>query len=132
MAETAPFTIEQFYRFMSQGKLMAAQCMECGKIMLPPRPVCDKCFSDKLQWKELTPKGRLETYTVIHVAPPKFQPLTPYTVGIVRLEEGIRLPGMIKGVELENLHVGLELEIAFDSSLPSEWPAWPKYYFKPA
>jgi len=129
--ETAPFTIEQFYKFMSQGKLMAARCTECDNLMLPPRPMCDKCFSDKLEWRQLTPKGKLETYTVIHVAPTQFQSLAPYAVGIMKLEEGVKLPGMIKDVTPEKLRVSMELEIEFDSSLPSEWPMWPKYYFRP-
>jgi len=129
--ENSPFTIEQFYKFMSQGKLMMAQCTECGNFMLPPKPICDKCFSDKLEWKKLTPKGELETYTIIHVAPPQFQFMAPYAVGIVKFKEGVKLPGMIKGVEFEKLQIGMELKIEFDSSLPSEWPMWPKYYFKP-
>jgi hypothetical protein len=131
MAETTSFTIEQFYKFIENGKLMSVRCTECGKVMLPPKPICDECLSDKLEWKQLAPRGKLETYTVIHVAPTQFQSLAPYAVGIVKLQDGLKLPGIIKNVAFEDLRIGMELEIEFDATLPSKWPIWPRYYFKP-
>ncbi|RLI21227.1 hypothetical protein DRO54_04310 [Candidatus Bathyarchaeota archaeon] len=134
MSESLQFTIEQFYKFMSQGKLMGAKCQSCGKIMLPPRPICTRCYSEKLEWIELNKRGRLLTYTIIHVAPPQFQHLVPYAVGIIELEKGLKLPGMIKGIDYEKLKIGMELEIEVEPPAEGQeqkWPAWPKYYFKP-
>ena len=131
MAETHPFTIEQFYRFASQKRLMAARCSKCGNLLLPPRPMCTKCLSTDLKWVELEKRGKLLTYTVIHVAPTQFQSMVPYTVGIVKLKDGLKLPGMIRGVEPQEIEVGMELEADFDTTLPSEWPTWPRYFFRP-
>jgi len=127
-----PFTIEQFYRFLSEKKLMAAQCSECGTKFLPPRPVCTKCYSKNIVWVNLKPRGRLVTYTIIHVASPRFQPLVPYAYGIVELEDGLRLSGMIREVEHENIKIGMELEVAFEAVATDDWPRWPAYYFKPS
>ena len=117
-----PFTIEQFYKFISEGRVAATQCMECGAKFLPPRPICTKCYSKKLRWIYLEPKGKLVTYTVIYVAPPRFQHLTPYAYGIIEFERGLRLPGIIRMVDSEDLKVGMELEMVFDSSPSNEWP----------
>lgn len=132
MAETFPFTIEQFYKFVSERKLMAAKCKKCGTILLPPRPMCTKCFSSDLEWVELKNKGKLLTYTVIHVSSKQFESLIPYAVGIVKLEDGPKLPGMIQDVEPEKISVGMSLEVDFDTTIPSEWPTWPRYFFKPS
>jgi uncharacterized OB-fold protein len=132
MSNQAPFTIEQFYKFIAQGKLMAGKCQQCGKIHLPPRPLCDKCFHQQFTWITVPSKGKLLTYTVIHVAPLQFQDMAPYAVGIVQLENGAKLPGMITGVTQEQLHIGMDLTIAFnvcDNAQP--WPQWPRYCFKP-
>ena len=136
-AEAEPFTIEQFYRFMNEGKLMGAKCIKCGKIMLPPRPICIQCYSENLEWIKLENKGKLLTYTIIHVAPPQFQHLVPYAVGIIELEKGLKLPGMIKGIDFDKIKIGMELKIEVEpitkeETEGQEWPAWPKYYFKPA
>jgi len=133
MSEQAPFTIEQFYKHISQGKLMGGKCKKCGKIHLPPRPLCDKCFSKEFEWTQIQPKGKLVTYTIIHVAPPQFQQMTPYAVGIIQLENDLKIPGMIKEVAPEQIKIGMELTIAFETSTTtSQWPQWPRYYFKPA
>jgi uncharacterized protein len=132
MSTHEPFTIEQFYKFLSQGKLMAGKCQNCGKIHLPPRPLCDNCYSQKFEWLEVSGKGKLLTYTVIHVAPQQFQNLTPYAVGIIELENGLKIPGMIQGTEQDKLKVGMELTLDFGTcNAPQQWPQWPRYCFKP-
>jgi len=130
LAETKPFNIEGFYKFVSEGKLMAAKCSKCGTMLLPPRPLCTKCFSTDFEWVKLSGRGELLSYTVIHISPPQFESMAPYTVGIVKLEEGLRLPGMIRGVEPEKIRVGMALTVDFDTSLPSQWPMWPRYFFR--
>ncbi len=132
MSTNEPFTIEQFYKSLQQHKLIAAKCLKCGKTHLPPRPVCDNCLSQEFEWVNLTGEGRLLTYTVIHVAPQQFEALVPYAVGIVQLEEGLKIPGMINGVTHEQLKIGMHLKLDFGScSTQQHWPKWPRYCFRP-
>ena len=132
MSTQPPFTIEQFYKFMQQGKLMAGKCLRCGKIHLPPRPLCDNCFSQEFEWVEAPEKGKLLTYTIIHIAPTQFQALAPYAVGIVQLENGLKIPGMIQGAPQDQLKVGMALTIDFGTCNTTQaWPQWPRYCFKP-
>ncbi|MCX8151285.1 MAG: Zn-ribbon domain-containing OB-fold protein [Candidatus Bathyarchaeota archaeon] len=131
MSTTSAFTIEQFYRFLEQRKLMAGKCLTCGKIHLPPRPLCDSCYGQIFEWVELSGKGKLLTYTIIHVAPSQFQTMAPYTVGIVQLEKGLKLLGLISDVPLEQLKVGMDLTIDFVACrLDKTWPQWQRYCFK--
>jgi len=130
-AQQAPFTIEQFQRFLLEEKIMAAKCKKCGSTFIPPRPVCTNCYSKELSWVQLKSQGRLVTFTVIYVAPEQFQPMAPYAYGIVELEDGLRLPGMIRGIEPEKVRVGIELQVGFDKNISQTWPHWPRYFFKP-
>jgi hypothetical protein len=132
MSTQEPFTIEQFYKFLQQSKLMAGKCLKCGKIHLPPRPLCDNCYSTEFQWVEISGKGKLLTYSVIHVAPPQFQSLTPYTVGIIELDDGLKIPGMIQNLKQEQLKIGMPLTLDFGTcSTSQQWPQWNRYCFKP-
>lgn len=131
MSNPAPFTIEQFYKFLEQGKLMAGKCLKCEKNHLPPRPLCDNCYGQDFEWVEVSGKGKLLTYTVIHVAPPQFQALAPYAVGIVQLENGLKIPGIISDIDSEQLKVGMELIIDFAACAAGQaWPQWQRYCFK--
>ena len=132
MSAQPPFTIEQFYKFMQQGKLMAGKCLKCGKIHLPPRPLCDNCYSQTFEWVEAPEKGKLLTYTIIHIAPTQFQALAPYAVGIIELDNGLRIPGMIQGAPQDQLKVGMAVTIDFGTCNTTQaWPQWPRYCFKP-
>lgn len=132
MGENAPFTIEQFYKHILQGKLMGGKCKQCGKVHLPPRPLCDNCFSKEFEWVEVPRRGKLLTYTVIHVAPTQFQSMVPYAVGIVELEKGVKIPGMITGIAPAQLKIGMDLTIDFGTrGTGQQWPQWPRYCFKP-
>ena len=131
MSTPEPFTVEQFYKFLAQGKLMAGKCVKCGKIHLPPRPLCDNCYSKLFEWMQVNGKGKLVTYTVINVAPAQFQALAPYSVGIVEFENGLRIPGMIQGVTQQELRIGMELTLDFGTcSTSQQWPQWQRYCFK--
>ena len=132
MSEEATFTIEEFYKHILQGRLMGGKCKQCGKVHLPPRPLCDNCFSNQFVWVELPHNGKLLTYTVIHVAPTQFQGMAPYAVGIVELEDGSRIPGMVRGVAPERIKVGMPLTIDFGTCAATQtWPQWSRYFFKP-
>lgn len=128
----APFTIENFYKFVNERRVMAAKCSKCGKLLLPPKPMCTNCLSTDLKWVELKKRGKLLTYTVIHVSPKQFESMAPYAVGIVKLEDGPNLLGTIRGIEPGKISVGMDLIVDFDKALPAQWPTWPKYFFKPA
>jgi len=131
MSTPEPFTVEQFYKFLAQGKLMAGKCAKCGKIHLPPRPLCDNCYSKLFEWMQVNGKGKLVTYTVINVAPAQFKALAPYAVGIVEFENSLRIPGMIQGVTQQELRIGMELTLDFGTcSTSQQWPQWQRYCFK--
>ena len=132
-AEQAPFTIEQFYRHINQGRLLGGKCTKCGKVHLPPRLLCEDCYSKDFEWTEIPSTGRLVTYTIIHIAPTQFQSMAPYAVGIVELANGLRVPGMIKSVALEHIKIGMQLTMDFGKCTGAQpWPQWPRYCFRPA
>jgi len=112
---------------------MGGKCTKCGKLHFPPRPLCDICFSNEFEWVEVSPKGKLLTYTVIHIAPAQFQQMAPYAVGIVQLENGARIPGMIKDTPADQIKIGMHLTMVFEACAQTQqWPQWPRYHFKTA
>jgi len=131
MSVQEPFIIERFYSFLSQCKLMVGKCLKCGKIHLPPRPLCDNCYGDQFEWVQISNEGKLLTYTVIHIAPTQFQDLAPYAIGIVQLVDGLKISGVIQNVPLEQLKIGMLLKVDFSTcSVSQNWPQWSKYCLK--
>ncbi len=107
------FTSTNFYKYASKGKLMGNRCKKCSEPMLPPRMVCIKCGSTDLEWIEFKGTGKLETFTVIHVAPSRLSNKSPYIVGIVKLDEGCSITARITDLnpeKPENIQLGTKLK----------------------
>ncbi|MHA1754607.1 MAG: Zn-ribbon domain-containing OB-fold protein [Candidatus Odinarchaeia archaeon] len=110
-------TIKQFLQFINEGKLKALKCKSCSKILLPPRVKCKFCKNSEFEWVDLKGTGRLLTYTIIYIAPKKFLKQAPYAIGIIELDEGVKVEARINSVNIENhekeLRTGMRL--IFDS-----------------
>jgi uncharacterized OB-fold protein len=53
-------------------------------------------------------------------------------VGIIKLENGLKIPSMIRDVAPEQIKIGMQLAIDFGTCAATQpWPQWPRYYFKP-
>jgi len=116
---------EPFWKALREHKLMLPWCLDCTKPHLPPGPVCPFCFSERLEWRQASGRGRISTWTVVHKAWfPAFAGDIPYNVVQVELEEGPRLTANVVGLANERLKVGLPVVIDFeDVTLPRFRPA---------
>jgi uncharacterized OB-fold protein len=58
----------------------------------PKRIVCTETGSAELEWRRASGRGTVYSFSEVHRAPsPAFATGAPYTVGLVRLEEGVHL-----------------------------------------
>jgi uncharacterized protein len=116
-----PFTAASFYQYMNEKKLMAARCGDCGGVYLPPRAICPRCHSERLEWLETSGKGKLAAFTAIGVGPTfmvqaGFGRDNPYVTGIVEMEEGVKISARILGVDAhkpESIQIGTPVTVAF-------------------
>jgi hypothetical protein len=94
-------------------RLEAGKCGKCGHIDFPPRLVCPKCNGRKFTTVRLTDEGKLVTFTVVRVASDKFSKETPFAVGIVELNDGVRITTQIADADVDALQVGQRLKLVF-------------------
>ena len=87
-------------------RLEANKCTKCSKILFPERIICPDCKSESLEKFNLSGKGRILTYTIIRTAPEGFIDLAPYAVGIIELDEGVRVMGQITDCFPEKIKIG--------------------------
>ena len=99
--------IPQRYRF--EGN----QCSNCGEKYFPPRLVCRECGSKQLSAFRLAEKGKVLTYTIIRVPPSQFSDQAPYAVGIIELEDGVKLTAQIVDCDFDALKVGMPVKAEF-------------------
>lgn len=109
-------------RFMSrlrdEAVLMGTKCSACGRVLVPPRPVCGICAAPTKEWVEVGPKGTITGFTVVEV--PFIDPMTgkqrpvPYGFAFVRLAGAdTNIYHFLEENRHERLFVGMEVEAVF-------------------
>jgi uncharacterized OB-fold protein len=100
-----------FWDALREGQLRTTSCNDCGKFSFPPKPFCPHCWCKQVSWRDLSGRGRLYAATVIHAAPTAFKDEAPYRVGIVDLEEGMRLATRVIGEGDIRLDAAVEIVV---------------------
>ncbi|MHA1368641.1 MAG: Zn-ribbon domain-containing OB-fold protein [Promethearchaeota archaeon] len=122
MSVDKEITIQNYLDFIKQEKLMGSKCKDCGNIDLPPRKICSKCLGTNTEWVDLTnQKGTLSTFSCVHVGTTRFvkrgyNMKNPYAFGIVTLESGPAVTGLLIGVDPKNpesIKVGMPMKVTF-------------------
>jgi len=83
---------EKIYYDFKDGRpyLIGSKCNQCGYVAFPKKMVCPACLTNgSMEDMELSRRGKIDTFSILHVAPPGFP--VPYTVGYVCLPEGPRI-----------------------------------------
>lgn len=109
--------VPRFWREQPQRyRLVGAQCPKCSKTYFPPRPVCPDCRRasvGRMKAKQLSGRGKILTFTVVHQPADGFELQIPYTMALVELEEGARVMSQVVDVIPENVRSGIEVEACF-------------------
>lgn len=85
-----------FWDGLAEGRLRLLRCSACGHHQDFPQARCRHCLSADMTWVDAQGKGVLHTFSTVHRPPsPEFAAQSPYTVGLVRLPEGVQLMGRI-------------------------------------
>lgn len=82
---------ERFWTALENGRIETTACTACNEATFPPKPICPHCWHGEVRWITLRPEGRLYSWTRIHAGPAVFEAELPYAVGVVDLDDGIRL-----------------------------------------
>lgn len=105
-------SVASFKEGLRESKLKGCVCLGCGNQIMPPRMICNKCGSANLEEHCFDGKGTVKTKTIVHVPLTKFKELSPYAVGIIQLDEGPMITGMIIG-EADKIKIGDRVEVVY-------------------
>lgn len=109
--ETRPF-----WEAARRHELCLQHCGSCGGYVFYPRVACPHCLAGNLEWRWVSGKGTLETFTVVHRGQKGFPLGAPYVIAIVRLAEGPRLMSNLIGIAPDpaKITIGMPLEVVFE------------------
>mgnify|MGYP001819581370 FL=1 len=115
--------IDGWHTMSAKPHLIGSQCTACGTYFFPQQSqYCRNPSSDSTDFHdvELSRTGQVWSYTNACYQPPEPfvapEPFEPYTIAAVQLEkeEMVVLGQVVKGVNVEDLKVGMTMELVLE------------------
>jgi len=114
---TAGRVASHFFYGLKEKRILALRCPRCRRVLMPPRPFCERCFVPLEDWVEVGQQGVLEAFTTCYA---RFTglPDPPYCLILVKLDgTDSALQHLLGEVELEDIdrmkqavRIGMRLE----------------------
>ncbi len=108
-----PTAITQpFWDACRERRLIVQQCQRCHAYVFTPQAFCSSCQSTELSWVESGGIGTIVTFTAVwRPQTPAFD--APYTVAVVRLDEGYEMMTNVVGSPPDVVTIGAAVRVSF-------------------
>ncbi len=104
--------VPQNWRLNQQRyRLVGEICEHCGKRIFPPRDVCPECEAPAKTPLQFSGRGEVYSYSTVYNSPRGFEEFAPYTVALVRLEEGPMVAAQLTDVDADQVRIGMPVEM---------------------
>jgi len=103
-----------FLEGLGEGRLLGRSCSGCGRVLVPPRMFCERCFRGTDGWVEVETTGTVQTFSVCHVAwdmQPLDPPQLPAVIAIDGSDGG--LLHVLGEVEPGEVTIGMAVEVVW-------------------
>ncbi|MBI3360038.1 MAG: Zn-ribbon domain-containing OB-fold protein [Chloroflexi bacterium] len=104
--------VSRHWRLRKQRYAIVGEvCEHCGDKIFPPRDVCPNCAEEAKTLYTFSGKGEVYSYITVYDAPEGYEGQAPYTVAIVKLEEGPLVTAQLTDVDNGKVNIGQPVEM---------------------
>ena len=91
--------------------LVGEVCPQCDTKIFPPRDVCPECGGEAKTAYAFSGKGEVYSFTRMGNAPAGFEAQAPYTVALIKLDEGPIVTAQLTDLGEEEVQIGMPVEM---------------------
>jgi uncharacterized OB-fold protein len=104
--------IPRFWRTQKQRyRLQGEICPHCDIKIFPPRDICPNCRGETKIPHILNGRGEIYSFTTVYEAPTNFEGQAPYTIAMVKLEEGPMVTAQLTDMGDKVPEIGMPVEM---------------------
>ncbi|MEE9508062.1 MAG: Zn-ribbon domain-containing OB-fold protein [Anaerolineales bacterium] len=104
--------VSRHWRLQTQRySLVGEACPHCEFKIFPPRDICPDCGEDARDLFQFSGKGSVYSFATVSDAPTGFEENTPYTIAIVKLEEGPLVTAQLTDLGNQPVGIGTPVEM---------------------
>jgi uncharacterized OB-fold protein len=91
--------------------LIGEVCENCNAKLFPPRDICPECGKEAKTLFQFSGKGQVYSYTTVYDAPEGYTEQAPYTLAMVKLEEGPLVTAQLTDLGENKPAIGMPVEM---------------------
>ena len=91
--------------------LVGEICPHCETKIFPPRDVCPECGGEAKTLFQFSGRGEIYSFTTVYDPPAGYEDNSPYTVALVKLEEGPLVTAQLTDLGAEPVEIGTPVEM---------------------
>ncbi len=104
--------VPQNWRIQKQRYTLVGEvCTHCGNKIFPPRDICPECDKPAKTPFQFSGRGEVYTFSTVYHPPEEFKEFAPYTVALVKLEEGPMIAAQLTDVDGDKIEIGMPVEM---------------------
>lgn len=104
--------VPRHWRIKKQRYSMVGEiCPHCDQKIFPPRDVCPECGEEARTLYQFSGRGEVFSYTTVYDAPAGHEDQAPYTVALVKLEEGPMVTAQLTDMADQKAEIGMPVEM---------------------
>ena len=104
--------VPRYWRLQKQRYALVGEvCPHCGAKIFPARDVCPQCGGEAKKPFKFSGKGKVYSFTNMHSVPAGFERNAPYTVALVKLEEGPVVTAQLTDLNARKVKIGMPVEM---------------------
>ncbi len=122
MTDKAVPVIEGLFSDTAEGpRLLGSRCAACGTPYFPSSAVCHnpECSDSRIEEAFFGPGGTLWSCALQNYPPPPparyDEPYEPYLLGMVDMDEGLRVMARINAADITAVEIGSRVELELDT-----------------
>lgn len=91
--------------------LVGEICPHCEAKIFPPRDVCPACGQEAKTLFSFSGRGEVYSYTTVYEPPAGFEDSAPYTVALIKLDEGPLVTAQLTDLDGRQIEIGTPVEM---------------------
>ncbi len=104
--------IPRHWRLRKQRySLVGEVCPHCEAKLFPPRDICPECGQEAKNLYSFSGRGEVYSFTTVYDPPAGFEEFAPYTVALVKLEEGPLVTAQLTDLDDQKVEIGTPVEM---------------------
>lgn len=104
--------ISRHWRLRKQRYALVGEvCPHCEAKLFPPRDICPECGEEAKTLYQFSGRGEVYSFTTVYEPPAGYEENAPYTVALIKLEEGPLVTAQLTDLGDQKVEIGAPVEM---------------------